>query len=69
MRTAGGRAKQLIPELSAEIVRPFGVEVEVSVTDGVPPAVNHTRGVADSPGRQNRCSVRSGRHDRAVAGR
>jgi amidohydrolase len=38
-------AKQLIPELAAEIVRPFGVEVEVAVTDGVPPAVNHTRGV------------------------
>jgi amidohydrolase len=38
-------AKQLIPELSAEIVRPFGVEVDVAVTDGVPPAVNHARGV------------------------
>ena len=38
-------AKQLIPELAAEIVRPFGVEVEVAVTDGVPPAVNHPRGV------------------------
>jgi amidohydrolase len=39
------RAKQLIPELAAEIVRPFGVEVDVAVTDGVPPAVNHARGV------------------------
>jgi amidohydrolase len=38
-------AKQLIPELAAEIVRPFGVEVDVAVTDGVPPAVNHARGV------------------------
>jgi len=38
-------AKQLIPELAAEIVLPFGVEVEVAVTDGVPPAVNHPRGV------------------------
>jgi amidohydrolase len=38
-------AKQLIPELAAEIVRPFGVEVDVTVTDGVPPAVNHARGV------------------------
>jgi amidohydrolase len=38
-------AKQLIPELAAEIVRPFGVEVDVDVTDGVPPAVNHARGV------------------------
>ena len=43
---AGWRlAKQLIPELAAEIVKPFGVEVEVVVTDGVPPAVNHPRGV------------------------
>jgi amidohydrolase len=38
-------AKQLIPELAAQIVRPFGVEVDVAVTDGVPPAVNHARGV------------------------
>lgn len=38
-------AKQLIPELAAEIVRPFGVEVDVAVTDGVPPAVNHARGI------------------------
>ena len=38
-------AKQLIPELAAEIVKPFGVEVDVAVTDGVPPAVNHARGV------------------------
>jgi amidohydrolase len=38
-------AKQLIPELAAEIVRPFGVEVGVAVTEGVPPAVNHPRGV------------------------
>jgi amidohydrolase len=38
-------AKQLIPELAAEIVKPFGVQVDVSVTGGVPPAVNHARGV------------------------
>ena len=38
-------AKQLIPELAAEIVKPFGVEVNVAVTEGVPPAVNHARGV------------------------
>jgi amidohydrolase len=38
-------AKQLIPELAAEIVQPFGVEVDVAVTDGVPPAVNHPRGI------------------------
>ena len=44
--TAGWQlAKQLIPELAAEIVQPFGVEVDVAVTDGVPPAVNHPRGV------------------------
>src|SRR4030095_6603468 len=36
-------AKQLIPELAADIVRPFGVDVDVAVTDGVPPAVNHAR--------------------------
>ena len=39
------RAKQLIPSLAADIVRPFGVELEISVTDGVPPAVNHPDGV------------------------
>ncbi len=39
------RAKQLLPELAAEIVRPFGVQVQVAVTDGVPPAVNHQHGV------------------------
>jgi amidohydrolase len=38
-------AKQIIPELAAEIVRPFGVQVDVAVTEGVPPAVNHARGV------------------------
>jgi amidohydrolase len=38
-------AKQLIPELAADIVKPFGVEVDVAVTEGVPPAVNHARGV------------------------
>jgi amidohydrolase len=39
------RAKQLIPRLAADIVRPFGVELEISVTDGVPPAVNHPQGI------------------------
>ena len=39
------RAKQLLPQLAADIVRPFGVEVEVTVTDGVPPAVNHASGI------------------------
>jgi len=39
------QAKELVPQLIAEVVRPFGVEVQVSVNDGVPPAVNHARGV------------------------
>ena len=39
------QAKELVPQLCAELVRPFGVEAQVTVTDGVPPAVNHTRGV------------------------
>ena len=52
-------AKQLIPQLAAEIVRPFGVEVEVAVTDGVPPAVNHASGdPAADPGQRARCSGR-----------
>ena len=37
--------QQLIPELIRQIVQPFGVGVEVSVTSGVPPAVNHQLGV------------------------
>jgi amidohydrolase len=40
------RAKQLIPELVGDIVRPFGVTVDVAVTDGVPPTVNDPDGVA-----------------------
>ncbi len=39
------QAKQLIPVLARQVVEPFGVKVEVDVTDGVPPAVNHARGV------------------------
>jgi amidohydrolase len=38
-------AKQLTPELAEEIVAPFQVGIKVSVTDGVPPAVNHSAGV------------------------
>jgi amidohydrolase len=38
-------AQRLIPELISQIVQPFGVGVEVSVTAGVPPAVNHHLGV------------------------
>jgi amidohydrolase len=42
----GWRTGQLlIPELISQIVQPFGVGVEVSVTAGVPPAVNHQLGV------------------------
>jgi amidohydrolase len=42
----GWRTGQLlIPELISQIVQPFGVGVEVSVTAGVPPAVNHPLGV------------------------
>jgi amidohydrolase len=39
------QAKELVPVLCAEVVRPFGVKVQVTVNDGVPPAVNHARGV------------------------
>ena len=38
-------AQRLLPELLAQIVSPFGVEVEVGLTEGVPPAVNHAIGV------------------------
>jgi amidohydrolase len=38
-------AKHLVPELAEQIVAPFGVGITVSVTDGVPPAVNHSAGV------------------------
>ena len=49
--------QQLIPELISQIVQPFGVGVEVSVTAGVPPAVNHhARGRAAEPGRRVACS-------------
>ena len=39
------QAKNLLPQLAADIVRPFGVGVDVEVTDGVPPAVNHAQGI------------------------
>jgi amidohydrolase len=38
-------AKQLVPELAEQIVAPFQVGIKVSVTDGVPPAINHSAGV------------------------
>ena len=34
-----------MPEIITQIVSPFGVEVDVDVTKGVPPAVNHAMGV------------------------
>ena len=56
-------AKQLIPELAAEIVKPFGVEVDVAVTDGVPPAVNHrARRTPTDP--SSRRDARTGFRDR-----
>jgi amidohydrolase len=39
------QARDLVPTLCAQVAAPFGVEVHVSVNDGVPPAVNHVRGV------------------------
>jgi amidohydrolase len=38
-------AAELVPELAAQIVAPFGVSIEVSVTAGVPPTVNTAEGV------------------------
>jgi len=38
-------ATQLLPEILAQIVAPFGVGVEVSITAGVPPTVNAAAGV------------------------
>lgn len=43
--TGWHQAQELLPELLAQIVSPFGVEVEVDMTDGIPPAVNHAFGV------------------------
>ena len=62
--------QQLIPELISQIVQPFGVGVEVSVTAGVPPAVNHQLGVerlSQAAGSRARSAGRD-RH-RPVAGR
>ena len=38
-------ARDLLPTLCADLVRPFGVQVQVQVNAGTPPAVNHARGV------------------------
>lgn len=39
-------ARTLMPELLAQIVAPFGVEIQVDLDDGLPPTVNHPVGVA-----------------------
>ena len=38
-------ATRLLPQLAAEIVAPFGVQIEVEIDDGVPPTVNSAEGV------------------------
>jgi amidohydrolase len=38
-------ATALLPELAAQIVAPFGVHIDVSITAGVPPTVNTAGGV------------------------
>lgn len=38
------QARELVPRLISEVAVPFGVQVEVEVGDGIPPAVNHLRG-------------------------
>jgi amidohydrolase len=38
-------AKELVPRLAEEIVDPFQVGIKVSVTDGIPPAINSSAGV------------------------
>jgi amidohydrolase len=38
-------AKHLVPELAEQIAAPFGVGIQVDVSDGVPPAINHSAGV------------------------
>jgi amidohydrolase len=38
-------ATRLLPQLAAEVVAPFGVQIEVEIDDGVPPTVNSAEGV------------------------
>ncbi len=38
-------ATKLLPELAAQVVAPFGVHIDVSIDDGVPPTVNSASGV------------------------
>ncbi|MGI8459613.1 MAG: amidohydrolase [Propionibacteriaceae bacterium] len=40
------QAEALLPDIIRQIVAPYGVRVDVSVTEGVPPTVNHPGGVA-----------------------
>lgn len=39
-------ARTIMPEVMAQIVAPFGVEIEVDIDEGLPPTVNHPSGVA-----------------------
>jgi amidohydrolase len=39
-------AAELIPDLAAQIVRPYGVEVDTEVTHGVPPVMNDTTAIS-----------------------
>jgi amidohydrolase len=39
------RAQQILAELATQVVAPYGVGIHVSITAGVPPAVNHVEGV------------------------
>ncbi len=40
------RARDLVPELIAQVAAPYGVEVEVDRSEGIPPTVNHPGGTA-----------------------
>jgi len=39
------RAQQILTSLATQVVAPYGVGVHVSITAGVPPAVNHASGI------------------------
>lgn len=39
-------ARTIMPDVMAQIVAPFGVEIEVDIDEGLPPTVNHPAGVA-----------------------
>ncbi len=38
-------AQQILASLATQVVAPYGVGIQVSITAGVPPAINHARGV------------------------